>query len=112
MRGHVVVAFVAMSKQRIAVWHQPLEETVEVPADLRVGVLLHEQARRRMAHEKRQETVLHSASRGPLDDRPRDVGKAAATCLEHERRSELAEHPPRISKLSATYDRTRMPSGS
>lgn len=38
VRRHVVGAFVAMTKQRIAIRHEPREEPIQVAAHVRVGV--------------------------------------------------------------------------
>jgi hypothetical protein len=61
MGRHVVHAFLAVQEERVAVAHQPGEEALEVVAHLRVGVLLHQQAGRGVAHEERQQALADAA---------------------------------------------------
>jgi hypothetical protein len=60
MRGHIVRPFIAMPVQRIAIDDQPREESIEIAANIGVGVLLNHQARGRVANEQRQQTFLDS----------------------------------------------------
>ena len=54
VRGHVIRSFVAMPEQGVAIGYQASQETFEISAHVGIGIFLHEQTRRRVAHEKRQ----------------------------------------------------------
>src|SRR5689334_17157734 len=90
VRRHVVVAFLAMTEQRIAVRHEPREEALEVGAHFRVRVLLHEEACRRVAKEQREDTGAHLAGTQPVENWPRDLDEPAAAGLEREHGGGLA----------------------
>ena len=45
MRWHVVITLAGVTEQRIAVWHQPREESLQVAADFRISILLDQQRR-------------------------------------------------------------------
>ena len=63
VRGHVVGALVAVTKEWIAVGYQAREEAIEILAHVGIGILLHDKARRGMANEKRQHTLSYPARR-------------------------------------------------
>ena len=43
MRWHVIFAFRPMLEERISIWDEPRDESLEVPADCRVSVFLNQQ---------------------------------------------------------------------
>ena len=89
---HVIGALVTMAEQRVPIRYQSSEEAFEVFTHLRIGILLHEQARGRVTYEKREQPVFHVACGCPIGDGARDLDEAAALGVEAERRSRLAEH--------------------
>src|SRR6476646_5112231 len=61
---HVVGAFVAMAKERVAVGNEAREEAVEIGANVRVGVLLDHKAGRGVADEQREQSGAETARTG------------------------------------------------
>jgi hypothetical protein len=92
MRGHVIGAFVAMPEQRVAIGHQPSQEAFQIAPHVRIGIFLHDQARRRVAHEKRQQAVCHVGCGRPFGNRASDLDQAAPAGIECQRRGGLPHH--------------------
>src|SRR6266516_2407342 len=65
MRRHIVVPFGGMDKQRVAVRHQPGEEFLKIPADVRISIFLDEQRCRSVAHKQCQQPLLKTTLRNP-----------------------------------------------
>ena len=101
MPRHVVEAFFAMAKDRVAVGNEPRHVAVEVGAHFGRGVLLDQQARRRVADEERQEPGREAALGDPRFERARDLEQAAARRVEAERGVELAEHARSIASRAS-----------
>ena len=96
VRGHVVGTFVAVAEERIAVCHQPGEKAFEIPEHFGVCILLHDKARGGMTKEKRQDTVLQTASGCPLSDGAGDFNEPAPASLEVKGGAALTKHRRRI----------------
>ncbi len=63
--GHIIVAFDRVHKKRVAVRHEPGEESVEVAADIGVGIFLDEERGRSVANVKRQQTAFKAMLSNP-----------------------------------------------
>ncbi len=58
VRRHIIVALRRVHKHWIAVWHEPLEECLQVPAHVGIRILLNEERSGCMADMKGQQSVL------------------------------------------------------
>jgi hypothetical protein len=90
--GHVIGPFVAMTEEGVAIRYKSSEEAFEVSAHVRIGILLHDQARRRVPDEEREQAGFHVAAGRPVDDWTSDLDKAAPAGVEAKRRIRLAKH--------------------
>ena len=80
VRRHVIRPFGCMKEQGITVWNETTEEALQIIQDLRVGIFLNDQGRRRMMGEKREQSGRNFLFRRPAHDRagPRVVGGGEA----------------------------------
>src|SRR5436190_24271016 len=68
VRWHVVRPLVAMAEELVAIDNEPGEETFEVSAHVRIGILLHDETGGSMANKECQQTAFHAALRRPVGD--------------------------------------------
>ena len=92
MRGHVIRALAGVGKQRIAVRHETLEKAFEIPAHVRVGVLLDEQRSRGVPQVQRHEAMLEPILGKPGFDLGGEVIKPAPARGECQFVESLVEH--------------------
>jgi hypothetical protein len=92
VRGHVVVAFRRVDKQRVAVRHEPLEKRLQIAAHIRVGIFLDEQRSRRVLQMNREQTVVEFILREPFFHLARELVKPASARGNRQLLEKLAQH--------------------
>src|SRR5262249_40372852 len=95
--------------KRVTVGHQTGEETFEIGAHLRIGILLHKQACGCVAQKQRQQSALHAGARSPVDNGPRDLDETTTARLELKRAKRLPEHDRSITRTSRLRSRVKPP---
>jgi len=93
---HVIFSLVAVAEECVAVRDKAGEKALEIAANIRIGILLYDEARGCMAHEEGKETNFHGALRAPSSDRPSDINETPAVGVEEKCGIELAKHRRRI----------------
>ena len=79
MCRHVVVAFLRVYKQRVAIGHQSFEKGLQIALHVRVGIFLDEERGRGMLQMQGQQAVLESILSNPLFKVAREFPKPATT---------------------------------
>src|SRR5262249_31782351 len=77
VRWHVIVALDRVNEEGIAIWNEPREETLEVPAHVRVGVLLDDKRGGRVLQVKRAEAGADAGGPHAAGHFARDVVEPA-----------------------------------
>jgi hypothetical protein len=95
---HVIGALVAMLEERVAIGYKAGEETLEISAHVGIDILLHDEARGRVAKKKRQQTAFHAGLGCPIGDWTSDLDQAATGGVEAQRSVGLAKHRQRINQ--------------
>ena len=65
MCRHVILTLRRVHKERVAIRRQSREETLQIAAHIRVGILLNQQRGRCMFDMQREQTVLRAILRNP-----------------------------------------------
>jgi hypothetical protein len=80
MRRHVIRTFASVDEQGVAVRDEPREESLKITPDVRIRVLLNEQAGRRVPNEQGNQAVLDAVRMKSLNYGRGDLHEAPAPC--------------------------------
>ena len=92
VRRHVVRAFAGVLEERVAIRHEAFEETFEIGAHIRVGILLNQERGRGVLQMQREQAVRKILPREPGFDFRGEVIQPASAGGETEFVRRLAKH--------------------
>jgi hypothetical protein len=100
MSRHVILAFVVVDEQGIAILYKASKEALQIAAHIGVGVFLDQERGGRMANVQSQEAILESVPGNPCVYRIREFVETTAASVNCKFMGDLAEHGCEIKSIT------------